>query len=155
MMNIGRLCVKTAGRDAGLRCVVLSSVKNNRVLIDGETRRRLCNVGHLEPLPTLVEVKEEASHEEVGAALQPLGITVLSTKSKKVAPRPRTLRRSKLAKKEAPQKKVVGVPKVKAEKPAEKAVSVEKTPEKKEEVSVTEKPKNPRAKKAVTPEVSH
>ena len=103
MINIGRICVKTAGRDAGLRCVILSNVKNNRVLIDGETRRRTCNVGHLEPLPTLVQLKQEASHEEVAAALQPLGIVIRATKPKKTAPRQRTLRRSKLAKKTTPE----------------------------------------------------
>ena len=97
MIKTGRLCVKIAGRDAGKRCVVLSEPKNNRVLIDGETRRRLCNIAHLEPLPKVVAITSEASHQDVLAALQPLGIKTLETKSKKAAPKPRKLRRSKLA----------------------------------------------------------
>ncbi len=140
MMNIGRLCMKIAGRDAGLRCVVLSAVKNCRVLIDGETRRRLCNVSHLEPLPTLVDVKEEASHEDVAAALQPFGIAVRVTKPKKTAPRLRKLRRSKLAKKEASQK-IAAVPKnAKVEKQVE-TVSAEKPLQKTEVALDSEKPK--------------
>ena len=97
MIQIGRLCLKTNGRDAGLRCVILTDTKNNRVLIDGETRRRLCNVNHLEPLPTVVSVAKEASHQDVAAVLSHLGITVLATKPKKAIARPRKLRRSKLA----------------------------------------------------------
>ena len=47
MIEIGRLCVKIAGRDAGKKCVVVDVVNDNTVLIDGETRRRNCNIKHL------------------------------------------------------------------------------------------------------------
>lgn len=99
MIQTGRLCVKIAGRDAGKKCVVLSEAKNNRVLIDGETRRRMCNLSHLEPLPNLVAIGKEASHEDVKKVLEPLGIKVLETKAKSSAKKskPIVLRRSKLA----------------------------------------------------------
>lgn len=73
MMDIGRVCVKLAGRDAGKKCVIIAVIDKNVVMIDGATRRRKCNVNHLEPLPTLLEIAENASTQEVCAAL---GITV-------------------------------------------------------------------------------
>ena len=50
----GRICVKIAGRDAGKKCVILEH-KEDRVLIDGETRRRYVNPDHLEPTDNIVE----------------------------------------------------------------------------------------------------
>lgn len=38
-MEIGRVCIKIAGRDAGMKCVVVEQLDNNFVLIDGQTRR--------------------------------------------------------------------------------------------------------------------
>ncbi len=93
--------MKIAGRDAGKKCVIISEQKKERVLVDGETRRRECNVAHLEPLPTTVDIAAGASHQEVKDALAPLGISVRESKPKKAAPRPRILRRSKLAAKPA------------------------------------------------------
>ena len=76
MIEIGRIVVKIAGRDAGKKCVIVDVLDNNFVLIDGETRRRKCNVLHLEPLDKTVEIKEKASHEDVIEALKEIGIDV-------------------------------------------------------------------------------
>lgn len=69
MFNIGRVCVKIAGRDAGKKCVIVKHIEGKYYLIDGETRRRKCNTLHLEPLNQVVNIKEDASHEEVMNAL--------------------------------------------------------------------------------------
>src|SRR3989338_4633184 len=82
MIEIGRLCVKIAGRDAGLKCIIIDILDDKFVLIDGETRRRRCNIFHLEPLEQVVKIKNNASHEEVGNALKDLGIGVRETKPK-------------------------------------------------------------------------
>lgn len=130
MLTIGRLCVKTAGRDAGKKCVVVSVLDNNHVLIDGETRRRKCNLLHLEPLNQVVDIKKDANHAEVIAVFKSVGVEVVPTKAKKAGVRPRTLRRSKLA-------KTAG----------EKPVPVKKEEPKKEEVVTGETPtKKPRKK---------
>lgn len=84
MINIGRICVKTAGRDAGRKCVVVD-VLDKQVLIDGETRRRKCNSSHLEPLGESIEIAQGASHEEVSAAFKKLGIELPVKKPKKKA----------------------------------------------------------------------
>ncbi len=82
MIEIGRLCVKIAGRDAGQKCVVVDTVGKNFVLIDGETRRRKSNITHLEPLDQKLKIKKGASHAEVVAAFKEIGITVVERKPK-------------------------------------------------------------------------
>src|SRR3989344_38536 len=81
MYQIGRVCMKLAGRDAGKICVIVSLDKNGRVLIDGETRRRLCNIIHLEPLDSVVKIKSGASNADVVKALHALGTYTLKEKA--------------------------------------------------------------------------
>lgn len=100
MFETGRMCVKLAGRDAGLKCVVVDELDDGYVLIDGQTRRRKCNVKHLEPLSKTIDIKKGASHSEVKKAFQELDIKVRDTKPKKKAePRPK---KSKVVKSEQP-----------------------------------------------------
>ncbi|MFX1461005.1 MAG: 50S ribosomal protein L14e [Promethearchaeota archaeon] len=69
--DIGRVCVKTMGREAGNYCVVVDIIDKNYVIIDGlKIRRRRVNYKHIEPLPELVEIKKGAKHEEVEAAIK-------------------------------------------------------------------------------------
>jgi len=77
--------MKLAGRDAGKLCVVIDTVDAHTVLIDGETRRRKCNVVHLEPTPQSVHVNKGADH---AAVLHALGIKEARGKAKKAGPRP-------------------------------------------------------------------
>lgn len=81
-VEIGRLCVKIAGRDAGKECLIVDVLDKNFVLIDGNTRRRKCNVKHLEFLPKIAKIKKNASHEEVAKALTELGFKVEERKIK-------------------------------------------------------------------------
>jgi len=69
--DIGRVCVKTMGREAGNYCVVVDVIDKNYVIIDGlNIRRRRVNYKHIEPLPELVEIKKGAKHEDVEAAIK-------------------------------------------------------------------------------------
>ena len=117
MFEVGRVCVKIAGRDAGKTCVVVDTIDNNFVMIDGETRRRKCNVSHLEPLAKTVSIQKGASHDAVAGAMQKAGYNPRNTKAKKVADRPK---KEKVVKKQAKpaksDKKDAKAPK-KAEKP--------------------------------------
>ena len=85
VIEIGRLCVKLAGRDAGKECLIVDIVDENFVLIDGNTRRKRCNVDHLEILPQKADIKKGASHEDVIAALKHLGVK----EEKKSPPKPK------------------------------------------------------------------
>ena len=60
MMEVGRLCLKKAGRDAGGKCVIIDMVDNKTALIDGQTRRRNCNLAHLEPLSETLDIKKKS-----------------------------------------------------------------------------------------------
>lgn len=69
-MEIGQVCIKTKGREAGMKVVVVSKIKAGKVLIDGnKIKRKECNVLHLFPLNEKVNVKENASHEEIVGAM--------------------------------------------------------------------------------------
>jgi len=84
-IEIGRLCIKLAGRDAGKECLIVDIIDHNFVIIDGNTRRRKTNVDHLEFLPQKADIKKGASHEDVLAALKNLGVKV----EKKAPPKPK------------------------------------------------------------------
>ncbi|MFH1174696.1 MAG: 50S ribosomal protein L14e [archaeon] len=86
-MDIGRICVKIAGRDAGKKCVVLD-VDGNFALVDGLTRRRKCNLAHLEPTTQTLDIKKNASHDDVKSAFQKIGITLKDRKEKVIKPSP-------------------------------------------------------------------
>jgi large subunit ribosomal protein L14e len=134
MMDVGRVCVKIAGRDAGKQCVIVDVVDERHVLIDGLTRRRKCNLMHLEPLAVVVDLKKGADHGAVVIALKSVGIEVpevkKGTKERKKNPgRPvkQKVKHEKVAKvKKAPQVEKKEAPKKAA--PVEKKVE-EKKPE--------------------------
>ncbi len=136
MFDVGRLCVKIAGRDAGKKCVVVEVLDRTYVLIDGETRRRKCNIAHLEPLESIVDVQKGASHEAVAAALKKEGIDTRETKAKQSSQKPSAQR--KATAKPAPAQKEK---KVKAEKAPAVKKAAEPKAEKKEKPKAVKKAK--------------
>lgn len=74
-IEIGRVCVKVSGREAGRKCVIVDMMDKNFVLVTGPktvsgVRRRRVNVNHVEPLQDKVDVNRGASDEEVAEALK-------------------------------------------------------------------------------------
>lgn len=68
--DVGRVCIKTAGRDAGKTCVIVDVIDDNYVLITGkDVRRRKVNLKHIELLDRVIKIKRGASDEEVLKAL--------------------------------------------------------------------------------------
>ena len=119
MIQIGRLAVKIAGRDAGKKCVIVDILDNKFVLIDGETRRRKCNIMHLELLDQTLDVKKNASHGDVAKALKEIGIDARETKPKQKTQKPKKKRKTSeqlRAQKEDKKKIKVSKPKKKEEK---------------------------------------
>ncbi len=120
MIELGRLCLKIAGRDAGKHCIVVDLLDNNLVLIDGETRRRKCNIKHLEPLDKTIKIKKNASHDELKSEFKKLKLKVLETKPKPKTEKPKKLRGKKKEVKEKAKevkKEKKGILKAKKEKP--------------------------------------
>jgi len=77
-IEVGRICVKIAGREAGRRCVIVDIVDKNFVLTTGPqkvsgVKRRRVNVNHVEPTQTKIDIKRGATDEEVTEALKAAG----------------------------------------------------------------------------------
>jgi large subunit ribosomal protein L14e len=65
-MEVGQICIKTMGREAGRKVIVLSEIKEGKVLIDGlKVKRKQCNIMHLFPLKEKLKVNEKTTHEEI------------------------------------------------------------------------------------------
>ncbi|MCS7368123.1 MAG: 50S ribosomal protein L14e [archaeon GBS-70-058] len=73
-IEVGRICVKTRGREAGRKCVIVDIIDDKFVLITGPknvngVKRRRSNIKHLEPTENKIEIKAGASDDEVIEAL--------------------------------------------------------------------------------------
>ena len=76
MIEIGRICIKTAGRDATKHAVVVDIIDNGLVLIDGNVRRRKVSLTHLEPLNKTIPIEKGADTKEILEKLKELGIKI-------------------------------------------------------------------------------
>jgi large subunit ribosomal protein L14e len=94
MINVGRIVVKLAGRDAGKKAVIVN-VTDNYVLLDGQTRRRKCNIAHIEPTSQTIELEKNASHDVVSKAFEKLGLSVRNTTAKETKKRLKKTRKIK------------------------------------------------------------
>ena len=144
MFEVGRLCVKTAGREAGRYCVVVKKVDPNHVMVTGprplvNVRRRKCNVDHLEPLEPKLKIHSDATDSEVLKAFE----KDLLAKLKLKKPSPEEVKAAKERRAEKEEKK-----KIRAEK-EKKAKKEEPKEHKKEHKPKEHKPKEkkPEAKK--------
>ena len=74
-VEVGRICVKLAGREAAQKCVIVDLIDKNFVLVTGPKevtglKRRRVNVNHIEPTRDTVKIERGASDEEVVQALK-------------------------------------------------------------------------------------
>jgi len=70
VVDVGRICVKLTGREAGKRCVIVDVVDRNFVLVTGPkqvngVKRRRVNVNHIEPTERKINIKRGESDEQV------------------------------------------------------------------------------------------
>ncbi len=77
-IEVGRICVKTAGREAGKYCVIVDIIDKNFVLVTGPrevtgVKRRRANINHLRPTEKRINIKRKATDEEVMKALKESG----------------------------------------------------------------------------------
>lgn len=73
MIEIGRIVVKTAGREALRKAVVVDIIDKNYVLITGPPdlsgiKRRRANISHLESTDKKLDISRKATDEDVIAA---------------------------------------------------------------------------------------
>ena len=124
-MEIGQLVIKTAGRDSGNFALIIDKIDDTFVLIDGNVRRKKCNIKHLEPLDTIVKIKEKTSSENVKKALEKEGIKILKKGDKRERKERPKKTKKKNVKKEATLKKETKK-KVEGKKEEKKEVKEEK-----------------------------
>jgi len=77
-IEIGRICIKTYGREAGKKCVIVDVIDKNFVLVTGpksinKLKRRKANVNHVEPTQEKIDIKRGAGDEEIVDALKSAG----------------------------------------------------------------------------------
>lgn len=94
MIGIGSVVMKIAGRDAGMKGVVIEVVDKTYVLIDGQVRRKKCNILHLEPTGATLDIKKGASHDSVVKALKELGIESVERKKREQKEKPTKQRKN-------------------------------------------------------------
>ncbi len=73
-VDVGRICVKLTGREAGKKCLIVDIVDRNFVLVTGPKqvngmKRRRVNSNHIEPTERKVDIKRGESDEEIMKAL--------------------------------------------------------------------------------------
>lgn len=73
-VDVGRVCVKLLGREAGKKCVVVDIIDKNFVLVTGPkqlngVKRRRVNISHIEPTERKVNIERGESDEELMKAL--------------------------------------------------------------------------------------
>jgi large subunit ribosomal protein L14e len=127
-LEVGRVCMKTAGKEAGQYCVVIKKMDDNFVFITGPKvltgiKRRRCNVEHLEPTQYSVKIKDDEGEKEIINAYEKSGLLAKLNLAK---PSPEIV---KEAEKEV--KKAAKVEKAKKEVKEEKKIEKEKNPKKK------------------------
>ncbi len=70
----GRVVVKTAGREALMKAVIVDLIDQNFVLISGAgaspVKRRRCNLKHIRPLDLIVSIKRGAKDEDILKAIE-------------------------------------------------------------------------------------
>ncbi len=77
-IEIGRICVKTSGREAGRKCVIVDVIDKNFVLITGpkllnKVKRRRANTKQLEPTNEKIEIEKGADDKAVEQQIDAIG----------------------------------------------------------------------------------
>lgn len=87
-VKVGRVCVKTRGRESGMKCVVVEVIDKSFVLITGPkkltgVKRRRVNINHIRPLDWKIDIKKGVTDKVVVNALKKMGkIDEMTAKAK-------------------------------------------------------------------------
>ena len=81
-IEIGQVCIKTSGREGNKICVVVDKIDNKFVLIDGQVKRRKCNIFHLKTLDKKLDIQINESSEVIKKELEKLGYELKEKKPK-------------------------------------------------------------------------
>ncbi|MFA4907605.1 MAG: 50S ribosomal protein L14e [archaeon] len=66
LLEIGRVCLKSAGRKAGTKVVIVDFTEKGEPVIEGETvKRKKANARHIFPTDKKIGISKAASREEI------------------------------------------------------------------------------------------
>jgi len=105
MIEIGRACIKTKGREKNKKCVIVDVLDDKFVLIDGEVRRRKCNINHLKILPQKIEIEKGAATEEVISKMKEANLLPSNFEKRKQKEKEETKKKEEKKEKKEPKKK--------------------------------------------------
>ena len=77
-VEVGRICLKTAGRETGKKCVIIDVMDKSFAIVTGPkkvtgVKRKRVNLNHITILEDKLEIKRGASDEEVTKSLETAG----------------------------------------------------------------------------------
>lgn len=77
-VEVGRICIKIAGREADKKCVIIDVMDKSFVMVTGPkkvtgVKRKRVNLNHLLVLDEKLDLRRGASDEEVTSALEAAG----------------------------------------------------------------------------------
>ncbi|XES77461.1 MAG: 50S ribosomal protein L14e [Candidatus Bathyarchaeia archaeon] len=77
-VEVGRICMKSAGREIGKKCVIIDVMDKSFVLVTGPkavtgVKRKRANINHIVALEDKLDLKRGASDEEVTQTLTAAG----------------------------------------------------------------------------------
>lgn len=77
-IEVGRICVKQLGREAGKKCVIVDVIDKGFVLVTGPkkitgVKRRRVNINHISPTEDSIPITRGASDDEVIKMLEATG----------------------------------------------------------------------------------
>ncbi len=86
VLEVGRVCMKIAGREAGKYCVIIKPAGKSKdeksfVFVTGPrlltgVKRRKCNIDHLKATEYKLDISENATDDQVIAAYEKAGLII-------------------------------------------------------------------------------
>ena len=110
-LEVGRVCMKVSGRESGNICTVIKQIDKTFVAVTGprlvtQVKRRRCNIEHLEPTEIKLDVKEDASDEEIIEAYKKSNVITKFNLKLPSAGELKAVKERKTETKKEPEKKV-------------------------------------------------
>ena len=77
-IEVGRICLKLAGRESGKKCIIVEVIDKGFVVVTGPkkitgVKRRRASINHIAPLKNKIGIDRGSSDEEITNALETAG----------------------------------------------------------------------------------
>jgi large subunit ribosomal protein L14e len=69
MLETGRICIKTTGKEAGKKAIILKTEKGQPIIQGPHIKKRKCNPKHLIITDKKINIKENPTQKEINEKL--------------------------------------------------------------------------------------